>query len=157
MNKHRIFEIVCVAALLVFIVLVSRDSSYSDKTAQQMAEAVTQAMDVSELKKIKKNQIREDFGIDFSSVESFVYYASDEVMNVSELMLIKLKADVRSDEIKEKIEKRVKDKQTLFKGYAPEQSALLENYILSDEGGFIFYCVGEDAKQAHSAFKENIN
>ena len=156
MSKQRIFEILCVVALVIFIGFMSRDASYSDKTASEVAEGVTASYDVSELNSIKRNKIKEEFTIDFTQVDSFEYFASDSIMNVDELMIIKLREDVKPDEIKEKIEKRVTDKQVLFEGYAPEQSALLKEYILADRKGFIFYAVGEDAEKAFAAFKSSV-
>ncbi len=155
-NRQRIFEILCIAALVVFIALVSMDSVYSDKTADEVAESVTKSFDVSALKDIKMNKIKEEFDIDFVGVDSFVYYASDSVMNVSELMIIKLEQDVKPDEIKEKINVRLSKKQNLFAGYAPEQSALLDTAVLTDDSGFIFYCVGENAAEALASFKSNV-
>ena len=52
----------------------------------------------------------------------------------------------------EKIESRVKDKQVLFEGYAPEQSALLKKYDLTYKNGFIFYAVGADSTDARIIF-----
>lgn len=156
MSIQRKFEILCVAALIVFIGFMSRETVYSDKTASEVAESVTQSYDVSELSSIKRNKIKEEFAIDFTQVESFEYYASDSIMNVDELMIIKLREEVKPDEIKAKIEKRVTDKQALFEGYAPEQSALLKEYILTDDKGFVFYAVGEDAQKALAAFKSTI-
>ena len=63
-------------------------------------------------------------------------------------LIIKLKENAKADDITEKIEKRVKEKQILFEGYAPEQSAVLKNYDLSYSNGFIFYCVSEDSTDA---------
>ncbi len=156
MNKHRIFEIVCVIALAVFIVFMTSESHYSDKTAQQVAQTLVKSFDVSELKEIDKNKIREDFSIEFDGIDSFVYYASDSVMNVDELMIIKLKKDINGDEIIEKIENRVTEKQVLFEGYAPEQSALLNSFVLKEDSSFIFYAVGEDADEAYRAFKSSV-
>ncbi|MBQ7295822.1 MAG: DUF4358 domain-containing protein [Clostridia bacterium] len=156
MNRQRIFEIVCVVALVIFIGFMSAESTYSDKTASEVAESVIKSYDVSELQHIKKNKIREEFDIDFSVVESFEYYASDSIMTVDELMIIKLKEEVKPDEISEKIAKRAADKQVLFEGYAPEQSALLKEYILKYDKGFIFYAVGESADEAFAAFKSSV-
>ena len=156
MNKHRVFEIICVVFLAVFIFLMSTGDSYSDKTVDEVFEFLPQSAEFKELQKIGKNKIKEDFGIDFAEVDSFVYYASDSIMTVDELMIIKIKENAKADGIIEKIEKRVKDKQILFEGYAPEQSALLKNYALSYTDGFIFYCVSENATDAMIYFLESL-
>ncbi len=156
MNKHRAFEIICVVFLAVFIFFMSGGNSYSNKTVDEVFEFLPQSEHFKELQKIDKNKIKEEFGIDFAGIDSFVYYASDSIMTVDELMIIKLKENVKADDITEKIEKRVKDKQILFEGYAPEQSALLKNYDLSYKDGFIFYCVSENSTDAMIYFLESL-
>ena len=113
-------------------------------------------INIDSLSEIKKNKTKKEFGIDFQDIDSFAYYASDSIMTVDELLIIKLKEGAKADSITEKIETRVKDKQVLFEGYAPEQSALLKNYVLSAKNGFVFYAVGEGATDALITFIEVI-
>lgn len=156
MNKHRVTEIICVVFLICFIFFISREDTVSDKTVQEVAVAVSMEINIDELTSYKKNKVKKEFGIEFDGIDSFVYYASDSVMNVEELLVIKLKEGAKADDITEKIEARVKDKQVLFEGYAPEQSALLKNYVLSVSHGFIFYAVGEESTDALILFNETI-
>lgn len=144
MNKHRIFEIICVVLLICFIFFISREEPYSDKSVRDVVDAVSAEINVEELKSYNKNKIQEEFDIEFQNIASYAYYASDSVMNVEELLVIKLKEGAKADNITEKIEQRVKDKQVLFEGYAPEQSAMLKNYVLIYQKGFIFYAVCDE-------------
>ena len=144
MNKHRIFEIICVVLLICFIFFISREEPYSDKSVRDVVDAVSAEINVEELKSYEKNKIQEEFDIEFQDIDSYAYYASDSVMNVEELLVIKLKEGAKADNITEKIEQRVKDKQVLFEGYAPTQSAMLKNYVLIYQKGFIFYAVCDE-------------
>lgn len=152
MNKHRVFEIICVVFLVCFIAIISREDTYSDKTVAEVKEAVSTEVNMEVLSSFKKNKVKEEFGIDFEGVDSFAYYASESIMTVDELLIIKLQQGVKADSIMEKIESRIKDKQVLFDGYAPEQSALLKNYVLANKNGFVFYAVGENAADALTIF-----
>ncbi len=144
MNKHRVIEIICVVFLICFIFLISREEPYSEKSVQDVVDAVSVEINVKDLKSYKKSKVKEEFGIDFEGVDSCAYYASDSVMNVEELLVIKLNEGAKADSITEKIEQRVKDKLVLFEGYAPEQSAMLKDYILICQKGFIFYAVCDE-------------
>ena len=148
MNKHRVIEIICVVFLVCFIFAISADDNYSNKTVTDVVDAVSPEMNMDALTSFKKNKVKQEFGIDFVGVDSFAYYASDSIMTVDELLIIKLEEGVKADEIMEIIESRVKDKQILFEGYAPEQSALLKKYVLTDKNGFIFYAVGSESADA---------
>lgn len=156
MNKHRVVEIICVVFLVCFIALVSREDAYSDKTVAQVSQAVSAEVNMDVMTSFKKNKVKQEFGIDFAGIDSFAYYASESIMTVDELLIIKLQEGVKADGITEKIESRVKDKQVLFEGYAPEQSALLKNYVLSAKNGFIFYAVGDNAADALIVFNSAI-
>ena len=156
MNKHRVIEIICVVFLVCFIAVISREETYSNKTPGEIFDTVKVEMNMDDLGKVSKNEIKKDFGIDFQGIDSFIYYASDAIMNVDEIMIIKLKEGHKAEGILEKIEKRVNDKQVLFDGYAPEQSALLKNYVLTYKNGMIFYAVGDGADEALKAFKSTI-
>ena len=148
MNKHRVIEIICVVFLVCFIFAISADDNYSNKTVADVVNAVSPKMNMDAMTSFKKNKVKQEFGIDFVGVDSFAYYASDSIMTVDELLIIKLEEGVKADEIMEIIESRVKDKQILFEGYAPEQSALLKKYVLTDKNGFIFYAVGSESADA---------
>lgn len=148
----RFFEIICVVALCAFISYMVGSEDYSEKTVKEIRENIISSIDIDGLSRIKSNKIKEEFGFDFDTMEGYCYYASDSVMDVRELMIIKLKKDEKPDSVLEIIEKRVKQKQALFDGYAPEESALLKNYKLKYSGGFIFYAVGKDSADALNIF-----
>lgn len=156
MSRQRIFEIISIVALVAFIAVMSFEPTYSDKTADEVAETVSAEFDTSGLKKMKKSKVIEEFDISFDEVDSFVYYADDAVMNVTELLIIKLKEDASADDIMDKLKSCVESKQVLFEGYAPEQSALLKDYVLYDSSGFVFYAVGDNAAKALAAFKSSV-
>ena len=153
MNKHRVIEIICVVFLVCFIFIISGDGKYSNKTVEEVVNAVSAEVDMEVMTSYNKNKVKQEFGIDFAGVDSFAYYASDSIMTVDELLVIKLQEGVNPEAIMEKIESRVKDKQVLFEGYAPEQSALLKRYDLTYKNGFIFYAVGADSTDARIIFK----
>lgn len=156
MKKYRIAEIICIVILLVFIGILSADETASDKTVKEVAGAVISDVDIKGLSKQNEMQIKKELSISAKEYDGIYFVKSDEVMDVRELLIIKLKDNQSSDDAIKKIEKRIKDKQTLFEGYAPEQSAMLKNYVLKQKAGFIFYCVLEENETAVSAFNKTL-
>ncbi len=150
--KVRFFEILCIVFLVVFIFNVTQGETYSTKTIDEVESSVLEVFPTEDLKKIKKNKTKEEFSFDFDQIDSFSYYASDSIMNVNELLIIKLKPDVNSFDTEQLISERLGKKQALFEGYAPEESALLQNYVLKSDSGFIFYAVGDGAQQSLERF-----
>lgn len=154
MRKYRIMEIVCIVILVLFIGLLSKEETVSAKTLKEVSAAVTENLDIKGLKKQKEMQIKKELSLDAGEFDGVYFVKSDDVMDVREILIIKLKEGQSADGAKEKIEKRLKDKQTLFEGYAPEQSAMLKNYSLKVKSGFIFYAVHGDKETALSAFNK---
>lgn len=152
MKRVRFFEILCIVILAVFIFNITQSEVYSEMTAKQMLSEVKESFSVEKLKSIKKNKLLEEFSFDFDTIDSFSYYASDSIMIVDELLIIKLKQEVKPDECERIITERLEEKLNLFEGYAPNESALLENYVLKSKSGFVFYAVGEEAQAAVEKF-----
>lgn len=148
----RFFEILCVAVLCVFIVYMLSNDTYSDKTVKQVRENLISSIDIDGLSRIKSNKIKEEFGFDLNTMHGFCYYASDSIMDVRELMIIKLNEGEHPDAVMDIIEKRITEKQKLFDGYAPNESSLLKNYKLKYSDGFIFYAVGDFSAEALELF-----
>lgn len=154
MKKYRIMEIICIVILVLFIGILSREETLSNKTVKEVAKVVTAAVNTEGLKKQKELQIKKEFSFTVDSFDGVYYIKSDDIMDVREILIIRLKENQTSDEAIEKIEKRLKDKQTLFEGYAPEQSAMLKDYCLKQKAGFVLYAVLEEKETAISAFNK---
>ena len=154
MKKYRIAEIICSVLLVVFIGFLSKEETTSDKTAKEVAKAVFSAVDTSGLKKQSELQIKKELSLSVDSFDGMYFINSDDIMDVREIIIIKLKDGASSDEAIQKIKKRLEEKQTLFEGYAPEQSAMLQNYVLKQKAGFVFYAVLTDKEAALSAFNK---
>lgn len=154
MKKYRIAEIICIVILVAFIGFLSKEETTSDKTAKEVAKAVFSAVDTSGLKKQSELQIKKELSLSVDSFDGMYFIKSDDIMDVREIIIIKLKDGTSSDEATQKIKKRLEEKQTLFEGYAPEQSAMLQNYVLKQKAGFVFYAVLTDKDAALSAFNK---
>ncbi|MCM1364470.1 MAG: DUF4358 domain-containing protein [Faecalibacterium sp.] len=156
MSSERVKEIFCVLLLGIFIFLLTGTTKVSDKTAEEVYEQVSKIMDVSELQKCSNSKIKKEFGIDANSFDGIVYMASDSVMDVREILLVRLKDENQAEALTESIESRIKDKTALFKGYAPEESALLDSYILKKDAGFILFAVCSNPDAVYASFKKAV-
>lgn len=152
----KLSEIVSIVCLIAFIMFVTSECKVSEKSALEVAEGVISVMNLEGTSQQKSKQLKKQFSLNAEDFDSFVYYKSDDVMNVSELLIIKVKEPEQTDEIIKEIEKVLEDKRNLFESYAPEQSALLEKAIIETKQNFIFYAVGEDVSTAYSAFVNSL-
>ena len=154
MKNIRFKEVLCVIILLVFIFLITNNNKISDAVPQEVFGAVCGSVNVDGLKKSKNEKFKKEFGFSVGEFESVYYMSSDSVMDVREILIVKLSETSPTDELTDSIKKRVEEKQALFKGYAPEQSALLEKYVFQKKGGFIFFAVSDEPNKALTAFRK---
>lgn len=159
MNSEKIKEALCVIAFVLFVVFLTAETKTSDKSAEEVFKSVGAAMQLDEHSEIKKcggQKLKKQFGFSENDFNGSVYYASDSVMEVREILLVKLKEGISADAVTEALEKRVTDKAALFKGYAPEQSAMLDRYVIVKKGGFVLFVVWDSPEKIVSAFKKSL-
>ena len=154
MNKLRIKEAACVVVLLVFILVLSTQNKQSSADLQSVFDAVSGAVDVSALEDCTESRFKKEFGLDAQEFDDVRYLASDDVMEVRELLLVKLPQDNDGQVLLDRIKARVNDKAELFAGYAPEQSGYLESYVLLQRSGYVLYVVSDTPDEAVRAFKK---
>ncbi len=154
MSRQRYFEILCAVVLVVFIGAMLAGNAGSSKTAQEVFTPVTEQVDLDSLMVRDNTVLVKEFSFGEKDVENVIYISSDSVMEVRELLLVEAKTSEDVQRITELIKNRVEAKKALFKNYAPEQSALLENFVLIRKGKFIFYTVYDEPEKLARAFKK---
>lgn len=154
-NKYRIIEMILAVLLIGFIIfLFISNSGGTDKRVKEISAPVLQAADTSGWSKKTAADAAKVFGFDTEKEEGILYYANDNIMDVSELLIVKVKNEEDAQAFKAAIEQRVTNQQNLFKNYAPDQYSLLKESIIEVSGNTIFYCTSKDADTLYEAFKK---
>lgn len=154
MKALRCKEILCVILTLAFIVCVTRNEPPSETSIDDMAAALLAVTDVTALHERKNAEFRREFLLNPNDYDGVVYYASDSVMEVRELLIVRLADEEQGAALTERIRGRVDDKITLFNGYAPEQEALLSGYVLENMRGFVLFAVCDEPETVLQTFKD---
>lgn len=152
----KIGEIASILCLIVFIGLASANGSVSSKGLEEVADSTASVMQLEGAQKQDLRQFRRQFGACADEFSEFVYYRCEDVMDVRELLIVKLPDGNDGSSIYSSAEKRLEEKRGLFDSYAPEQSALLNKAVLVSEQGFVFYAVGEDCDRVYEAFRASL-
>lgn len=149
MHKYRFVELLCIILAVLFILSSQMADKPTDMTAQQLYASLEQAEE-NDLIERDKLFLKDKFAIELQASDSFVYYSSDDVMNVNEIF-IGVVNDGDINEIKEKFENYLNEKYNLFNGYAPEQAAMLDAARVETVSNVIFFCVSSDADEIFSS------
>lgn len=150
-------EVLCVVALVVFVVvLCTARSGGTAKSAEEVAAPIAEALQDVELLEKNNADIVKTFGIDTAKTDGAAYYSSDNVMEVSEILVVKLKNPSDAEAVREAISKYVVNQQNLYKNYAPEQYSLLTDCIIEVSGNTVFYCTAINADALYEIFQKSL-
>ena len=152
MKSYRWKELFCVVALVVFVFAITANRSNSDADAETVFGAVLETVQVPELKRQKDAAFKRAFGFETGDFENVCYAAADDVMEVREVLVVKLKSTDDADALIEKIETYAEEKGVLFEGYAPEQAALLQKSRVRRKGNFVLFVVCNQPSYAVRSF-----
>ena len=153
--KYKLIEILCVACAVVFIVFSVLSQSGSKKSAPEIYEEMCERSDFTDGLSLRDNtDFKKAFSLSADDFESIVYYSSDDVMNVNELLIIKARDGSSIQDAAEKIKAHVSESYDIFSGYAPEQGELLKNYVLETNSNTLFFFVGGESEAAQDAFHD---
>ena len=151
--KYKILEIFCVICAAVFIAFSVLSNTGSKKNADEIYKEMSAKAQLTEGLVLRDNSFfKKTFGVSADEFESVVYYSSDDVMNVNELLIIKFDNKESAENLEENIKKYVADNYEIFNGYAPEQSERLQNYVLEANTNTLFFFVGGNSEAAQDAF-----
>ena len=124
------------------------------KSIEEVSAPVCLAMTEGQMNKKTNADAIKAFGIDLDKIEGVVYYANDSVMDVSEMLIVKLTDPEDAQEVRDAVRNRVNDRENLYKNYAPDQYALLEDCIIKTSGNMVFYCTAVNADELYDAYKK---
>lgn len=145
-------EAICIVLLVVFIGYMAGNTGNSNKTPEEIEAAVTQSMDMNGLKKADNGAFRTRFGYDMGEFAGVVYYKSESIMDVREMLIIKLPEGNDGEAVSEKLRTYADEKAALYESYAPDEFFLLSNSVIEVKGNYLFFCVADEAAVAYESF-----
>ena len=152
MNRKKILtiaQIAILAGILIFVILIMRQGISREVPMDQIAQAMEKQPGVDEL-------LRKDDLLTYSSFgmvpDSYVYYKSDDIMDVRELLIARAADGDQMDQLQAAASKRVAEQSDNFENYGTNQFDLLQHALTMQRGDYFFYAVGDEAEQWQAAF-----
>lgn len=152
MSRAGFSQLVCVILLVVFIAFSLSGEKEVTKSATEIAEEITAVIDTENLIYFDEVRLKDEFGFDGDSFESWVFIGSEDVMDVREILVIKLTEGTDSQAITSVIEERAEEKYNTYKDYDPLASSILEARVTQVSNGIIYYSAHENAREGAEVF-----
>lgn len=162
MQKRRhwtifhILEIVIMAALLVFMIVMLTSGKTKVVPIEEIRAQMEAIPSVKELQKKEMSDAAKTLGVDAALLEEGIYYSVDDIMNVNELLIVRVEDDENRQKVIEAAEKYLAEKTASFDGYGTNQFGLLSSAVTTEKGTYYFFGVGEDVLEWETQFLKAI-
>lgn len=148
-------------AVLLFILILTLPCLGCQATdqaplSQVEAELLTASQNLNGMEKGDDKALKRYFGLNINDYQEVLIYVPANYMDVSEILIIKVKDAAQLDLVEAAVDTRIAMQQESFGGYGPDQVALLDNYEFKIVGNTLFYCVSPDASTLKDTFVKSI-
>lgn len=142
-----------IAGLVILLVLFG-GNSVSGADPQEVAEAVTSAIDMENMQLADNQMVKRFYGLDPADYEGCVLYYPNTNMMAEEVLIVKLKDISQQQTVSDAIETRLQTQKNTFEGYGVEQFDLLTNHAVVElRGNYVLFVVSDHAEAARKAFR----
>ena len=151
-GKFDILQYLIMAGLLVFMILMLTAGNSKTVPISEIAARMEAIPSVAELEKKDMADAAKTFAYDESMVDEGIYYSVDDIMNVNELLIVRVEDDDKRQSVREAVEKYLEEKTAAFDGYGTNQFGLLSSTVLTEKGEYLFFGVSEDVLEWETEF-----
>lgn len=150
----RILLVVALIGAIVFFIFLKKTESKVDFAT--VKTAVANSIHSDRMEESTGRFLKKYYGLNPEDYEGVLLFAPVSNMDAEEVLLIKCKNSEQSASLEDVITERQQTKEHTYEGYAPEQYALCQNYILDNQGNYIIFIVSPEAGKIDAAFKESL-
>jgi predicted small lipoprotein YifL len=115
-------------------------------------DKVTKEVELPGMINLSKEEMKDFYYINTDYVEDFIIKVPMINVKATEIAIIKVKDVKNVENVKESINKRVKDLERTWGQYLPDQYELVKNHILKSNGQYVILIISEDAKKMEGTF-----
>ncbi len=151
-GKFDILQYLIMAGLLVFMILMLTAGHSKVVPIPEIKETMAAIPSVSELSEKDMNDAAKTFGYDPGLVDEGIYYSVDDIMNVNELLIVRVEDDDNREIVSDAVSQYLKEKTASFDGYGTNQFGLLSSAVITEKGTYLFFGVSEDVLRWESEF-----
>ena len=144
-----LYEIGRWAAVVVGIaclIVLFGGNSLSGAEPQDVADAVTDVIDMENMLEADNQMVKRFYGLDPSDYAGCILYYPNTNMMAEEVLIVKLKDVSQQQTVTDAIEARLQTQKNTFEGYGVEQYDLLTNHaVVEVRGNYILFVVSPNA------------
>lgn len=157
LGKFDILQFLIMAGLLVFMILMLTAGNSKEVPMSEIAAKMEAIPSVSELTKKELSDAAKTFSFDQALIDEGIYYRVDDIMNVNELLILRVEEEENRQQVMEAVQQYLKEKTDSFDGYGTNQFGLLSAAVTTEKGTYFFFGVSEEVLEWESTFLKTVS
>lgn len=141
----------CIVIFAACMLMGGRGAN-SNANVSDVEMKILGSVDMGTLTKSTSQMAKKVFGINPGDYEDLIYYQGSGVMDVNELLIVKLSDTAQAETLENAINTRVSTQIQSFTGYGEDQVHLLNQAVVQVRGNFVFYSVSPVAQSYRDIF-----
>lgn len=101
-------------------------------------------------------RFEQEYYVNGADIEEFVVKKPKINVSASEVAIIKVKEAGKVEDVKASVEKHVKDLETQWEHYLPDQLELVKNAKINTFGNYVVLIISPDAEQVENIIQEQL-
>ena len=115
-------------------------------------DSILTQCDLSGLTEKDSTALHRLFELNGADYDGFLLLSSDEIMNVDELLIVRVRDEEQFNRLEEAVSARLDRQKQNFRGYGTDQEDRLEQALTLEQGDYYFYAVSPQADSWEELF-----
>ena len=154
MKKYKNYYYILIATVLITFIALYQVLKVKDADMDSLRKNLSQVIDDKQMDIGDSSKLRKLYYISKNEVEDFILYAPKSNMDANEVLVLKGKSEEVIQQLKVKVEGRIKKQSDSFNSYRPEEYDIISNRVLDIKGKYLILIISKDAATIEAAINK---
>ncbi len=154
MKKYKNYYYILIATVLITFIALYQVLKVKDADMDSLRKNLSQVIDDEQMDKGDSSKLRKLYYISKNEIEDFILYAPKSNMDANEVLVLKGKSEEVIQQLKVKVEGRIKKQSDSFNSYRPEEYDIISNRVLDIKGKYLILIISKDSATIEAAINK---
>ncbi len=157
MKKYKNYYYILIATVLITFIALYQVLKVKDADMDSLRKNLSQVIDDEQMDIGDSSKLRKLYYISKNEVEDFILYAPKSNMDANEVLVLKGKSEEVIQQLKVKVEGRIKKQSDSFNSYRPEEYDIISNRVLDIKGKYLILIISKDSATIEATINKEFN
>lgn len=154
MKKYKNYYYILIATVLITFIALYQVLKVKDADMDSLRKNLSQVIDDEQMDIGDSSKLRKLYYISKNEIEDFILYAPKSNMDANEVLVLKGKSEEVIQQLKVKVEGRIKKQSDSFNSYRPEEYDIISNRVLDIKGKYLILIISKDSATIEAAINK---